>query len=296
MGRALHVGWVVAVALGCSASPAGPDAGGAADVASRAAPDAAAPGSTAPSAALEVRWPGGQATLTPTQLAALPAVRATVDDPNRHARATYAGAPLIAVLKAAGADLAADATVVFHCADGYAAQTTVAQVERFVGLLAWQGGDGGPLPALPRHGGGTLDPGPFYALPTVPGATNAQHPWPYQVQRIEVVAAVGRAGRMAPPGASADGPVARGYRVFRGNCLACHAINGQGGAVGPDLNQPLNVTEYWRPAPLRRLLADPLSVRAGSKMPGFAHLGDAALDDVIAYLAFMKDHKVGPTR
>ncbi|MCB9540196.1 MAG: c-type cytochrome [Myxococcales bacterium] len=133
-------------------------------------------------------------------------------------------------------------------------------------------------------------------MPTVAGATNAQHPWPYQVQRVELVAPAGRAQPMAPPGAPADGPVARGYAAFRGNCLACHAMNGQGGAVGPDLNVPLNVTEYWRPAPLRQLLADPLSVRAGAKMPGFAHLGDATLDDVVAYLAYMKNHKVPPPR
>jgi mono/diheme cytochrome c family protein len=285
------VSWVLA--LGC-VEATDPDG----QRAARAAVDASAPSTPTPTPALAaadlaVDLAGASAVLTAARLGTLRMRTVEVDDHNAGRRVRSSGVSLADAIAAAhpGARPADDALVVFHCADGYAAQARWGAVARYEPMVAF-----GALEPLPRHGGGTLDPGPFYVFPTKPTPSYADFPWPYQVLRIEIVDAASRPAPMAPTGARADGQVARGYALFQGHCLACHQMNGQGGAVGPELNVPMNVTEYWRPAALRKLLADPLSVRAGSKMPGFGHLGEPALDDLVAYLRYMKGQKIRPAR
>lgn len=261
-----------------------------------AAVDAAGPSTPTPALAaadLTVDLAGTPAVLTPVRLATLPQRTVEVDDHNARRRLRSSGVSLADVVAAAhpGARPAEDALLVFHCADGYAAQARWSGVAQYAPLVAF-----GALPELPRHGGGTLDPGPFYVFPTKPTPSYADFPWPYQVLRIEIVQAGARPVPMAPVGAPTGGAVERGFAAFKGHCLACHQVNGQGGTVGPELNVPLNVTEYWRPAPLRQLLLDPLAVRAGAKMPGFAHLGEPAIDDILAYLRYMKRHKIQPPK
>ena len=64
---------------------------------------------------------------------------------------------------------------------------------------------------------------------------------------------------------------------------------GEGGQ-GPDLGQPMNPVDYFRPDALRRLLRDPESVRSwpDRKMPAFTPdmLPDTDLDAILAWLAY----------
>jgi mono/diheme cytochrome c family protein len=81
-------------------------------------------------------------------------------------------------------------------------------------------------------------------------------------------------------------------QVYMATCAACHKLGGAGdAAVGPDLNQPYNPTEYFQEPFLRKLIRDPASVRnwGGGAMPGFAPeaLSEANLNDLIAYLRQM---------
>ena len=80
--------------------------------------------------------------------------------------------------------------------------------------------------------------------------------------------------------------------ILSDNCFACHKMNGGGEAtVGPDLNLPMNPTEYFQPSVLPRYLRDPSSVRhwADQKMPAVAAdvLSDRDLEAIIAYLAHL---------
>ena len=106
--------------------------------------------------------------------------------------------------------------------------------------------------------------------------------WPYQIVVVSMVSAAEGNGRMAPL-PDAGEPAQRGFAVFRRYCSRCHAINGQGGELGPELNYPASVTEYLEPTWLRRWIDAPLTVRHGTHMPGLPPgipEREAALDDV----------------
>ncbi len=120
--------------------------------------------------------------------------------------------------------------------------------------------------------------------------------WPYQLVAIEPVDFQTRFPKLAPPPSSPE-PVRQGFLAFRGYCLQCHSINGEGGRVGPELNYPMNVTEYWQPPALRRWILDPPSVRSRAAMPAVAPgLADREqmVRAVIAYLEAMSAKKIAP--
>jgi mono/diheme cytochrome c family protein len=116
-------------------------------------------------------------------------------------------------------------------------------------------------------------------------------PWPYQLVRIEAVSFARKYDRLYPQGVADGTPVKRGFVRFKDECLRCHSINLQGGDVGPELNTPKNILEYWDPKTARQFIRDPGSFRAKSKMPAFPHLTDPDLDDLFAYLSYMRERK-----
>jgi mono/diheme cytochrome c family protein len=97
------------------------------------------------------------------------------------------------------------------------------------------------------------------------------------------------------PGVEASEVVQTGAKLFTSNCSACHSINLSGGIVGPELNVPMNVTEYWSGEMLRKMIKEPISVHAGSRMPGFSYLPEGELEALLAYVEFMKTKKVCQT-
>lgn len=65
--------------------------------------------------------------------------------------------------------------------------------------------------------------------------------------------------------------------------------------MAPELNYPVNVTEYWQPQWLARFINDPQSVRTNSKMIAFYRDVEnraALIETIIAYLKSMKDKKI----
>jgi mono/diheme cytochrome c family protein len=84
-----------------------------------------------------------------------------------------------------------------------------------------------------------------------------------------------------------------GFSVFARECVRCHAVNREGGRVGPDLNVPQSVVEYRPEAQLRAYIRDPRSFRYGN-MPAHPHLRDAELDGLLAYFRAMRARKHDP--
>jgi mono/diheme cytochrome c family protein len=101
------------------------------------------------------------------------------------------------------------------------------------------------------------------------------------------------------PALPATDPVRAGQALFAAQCLPCHTLNGAGASmVGPDLNKPMNPTEYLTPAGLHALIRDPKSVRdwPEQRMPGFPadQMSDREIDLVIGYLAHMTTRRTSP--
>jgi mono/diheme cytochrome c family protein len=147
-----------------------------------------------------------------------------------------------------------------------------------------------PWPPLGRDG---QSAGPFFLVWLMPEKVGiSPEQWPYRIISISEAPALEKRFPALLPKSRANSPEQRGLRVFVANCSVCHKLNGAGdAAVGPDLNDPYNPTEYFQEAFLRKLIRAPASVRDWGQriMPGFspAALTDAQLDDLLAYLRQM---------
>lgn len=219
----------------------------------------------------------------------------TVDDPYYGARRSYRACPLRAVLEQGfGGPLSAldGDDVVFRALDGYARPASAARLAEDGGWLAFA--DGTRPDGFAPMGRKAIDPGPFYVVWTGAGKNDPHvHPWPYQLVAIERVQLERRWPHIAPAGLPGDAPAWAGFGIFRRECIACHAVNGEGGTVGPDLNVPQSVVEYRPAEQLKAYIRNPATFRYGG-MPAHEHLSAADLDALIAYFRAMRDRKHDP--
>lgn len=131
------------------------------------------------------------------------------------------------------------------------------------------------------------DQGPFF--PIFISETEKWNP-PFCVNQITFASAPTDRTAALPQGLPEDHPAQRGAVAFEKRCAVCHSVNGVGGEVGPELNQPQSVTSYWTEEALRQLLHDPKQVRHNSKMPAL-RLKEPVINDILAYLRWMDQHR-----
>lgn len=214
-------------------------------------------------------------------------------DPYYGGDKTFDALPLKEVLRHGfeGRDLEPAAEhFVLHASDGY---TIAIDGARLVG-------DGAHLAiadadldrAWAPLGAQGIPPGPFYLVWEGHPSPEA-HPRPYQLVAIEVARFEDVFPKTVPSGLGPDHAAVRGYATFRKHCIKCHAINQQGGRVGPELNVPQNITEYRPEVQIRAYIRNPMTFRY-SKMPAAPYLDETQLDELIAYLRAMKDRKDDP--
>ena len=219
-----------------------------------------------------------------------------VDDPYYERRKRFLAWPLRCVLERGlgtpGADFAAQ-DVLLRALDGYTRASDGGVLLEPGGYVAFADADrpaGGFDPIDYRQ----ADPAPFYLIWKGAGEQDVvRYPWPYQLAEIAVVRVEDRFPHAVPPGAEPGSAAARGFAVFRKSCLQCHAINGDGGRVGPELNVPRSIVEYRPEAQLRAFIRDPQQFRY-TQMPANPHLGDADLDALLAYFRHMSQHRFDP--
>jgi len=193
-----------------------------------------------------------------------------------------------------------DDVVQFRCLDGFVASISKERIMRTgpgqsVAYIAIENPKA-KWPVLPlKPSAGSA--GPFYLVWLKPELSGIlQEEWPYQVVAFEVK---GRLKDLYPrifPTQQADAGVARGLKLFQQTCFACHTMNQDGPSqVGPDLNLPLNPTEYLKESILPRYIRNPKAIRSweGSKMPGFGPetFSDEDIANIVAYLKQMASEK-----
>ena len=202
--------------------------------------------------------------------------------------------PLAALLT--GLRAPADSVIETVALDGFAAQlpldlVTNTDPAKAIAWLAIEPADA-PWPDLP---GKSSTAGPFYIVWTgADAAAIRSEQWAYQVAKLESqLSPPARWPELAvDPALPATHEVRAGQALYVTQCLPCHTINGAGsGNVGPDMNRPMNPTEYMTRGALHALIRDPKSVRTWPTqiMPAFAvdQMSDRDIDLVIGYLAHM---------
>ena len=232
------------------------------------------------------------------------------DDPYYGKRKTFRACPLRAVLALGFGDEtpAPDGSgFLLRALDGYvklADADLLAEPGAYLAFADLRGDSGArpnaaaaPLadPNWEPIGRARVDPGPLYLVWTG-GEQNDTHryPWPYQLAAIEIASFEARHPHTVPLTATNDAPAWAGFEIFRRECFACHAVNGEGGRIGPELNVPRSIVEYRPAAQIKAYIRDPASFRYTS-MPAHRHLSAGDLDALVAYFTVMKDLKHDPT-
>ncbi len=254
----------------------------------------------APAAGLDFLRDGKTRSIERAELARSCGVkRISIEDPYYGRRKNFLACPLLDVLKAGfsieGKQLAT-LDVVFRASDGYAKPSAGALLTEEGGWLAFTDADRGTLdaPAWDPIDRRQVDPAPYYVVWENESQRDThRYPWPYQLVEIELTSLARAYPLTVPEGAAKGSPELAGYDIFRSECIACHAINGQGGKVGPELNVPQSIVEYRPEAQIKQYIRDPSSFRYTS-MPAHKHLGDSQLDALVAYFRTMSRSKHDP--
>ena len=190
--------------------------------------------------------------------------------------------------------------LVFTCSDGYQPTLPVQRVLDHEAWLAFDrvGEDGFSIYKLESGSRKRIDVSPFYLiwhnLENAELREEGDYGWPYQLVGVDLVRSRVRFPRSAPA-EDAAAEVIAGYAAFGVHCNRCHAMNGEGGAIGPELNSPINPIEYRELDWLRRWIDDPAKIVPTSRMPRLnPALRNRAetIESLLAYMGAMSKRKL----
>ncbi len=230
---------------------------------------------------------GGQLTNTQTIKVA--------NDPVFHSAKSYKAIPLIEILEKYTKIKTLDikqTQIVFECEDGYNPSMDLEKVLSRKAFLAVADADApkGTDWTTIKKGSQEKVIAPFYVVYTNVSPEERDFKWPYNLVKISLVESAKEFAAVYP---KHDDTMVKGYGLFQHNCMTCHALNKVGGKMGPELNYPKNVTEYWRSdADIKAFIKNPASFRNECKMPAIDHLTDKEIDEVIRYLGYMAKNKI----
>jgi mono/diheme cytochrome c family protein len=216
-------------------------------------------------------------------------------DPYYEREKSWRTLPLHPVLEAGfGRPLSALAEVEFvlRAVDGYTVPISGARLLEAGAYIAYADVE---VPEWEPIGTQKAHPGPFYLVWR--GAEQQvlkDYPRPWQLAALEIAPFATLFPHTIPTGELEDSAAMRGFRVFKKQCLKCHAVNQEGGSVGPELNVPQSIVEYRPEAQIKAYIRDPSAFRYGG-MPAHRHLSEAQLDELVAYFRAMSVRKHDPT-
>jgi mono/diheme cytochrome c family protein len=169
---------------------------------------------------------------------------------------------------------------VLYARDGYAVPI---EGSRLLDGSAYVAIDDVDVPGFAPIGPQQVSPAPAYLVWAGTQHDNLEtHPRPWQLASIAIVNPEKLYPHTVPRGEPSAGPAVRGHHIFRERCIRCHAINREGGKVGPDLNVPQSIVSYRPEAQIRAYIQNPLTFRYGA-MPPNPDLSEGDLDALLAY-------------
>jgi cytochrome c2 len=222
-------------------------------------------------------------------------ITVTVDeDPVYHDRKRYNAIPFTELLDAYPQiqKLQTDKyQIVFECEDGYKPTMPLQKFLSAKSFLAVSDVDAPKGESWSKiiKDGREMIAAPFYLIYQDISPKDTDFKWPYNLVKIHVVPSIGNISLLHPK----DDILAKtGFDLFNKNCISCHAINKIGGSMGPELNYPKSVTEYWDQEQLRKFIKNPASFRNGVKMPKIPNLTEKEIETIVYYLNYMSNHKL----
>lgn len=178
--------------------------------------------------------------------------------------------------------------VVFECEDGYKPEMSLEKLLKVKSFLAISDLD------APKESdweqiikdGHKMKTAPFYVVYTNIDTQDGDYKWPYNLVKIHFLPLNQDKEKLFPK----DKTVEIGYNLFKKHCQTCHSINQIGGTMGPELNIPKSVTEYWKEDYLIAFIQNPASFRKGIKMPTLGIKANEA-KEIVNYLKYMASKK-----
>jgi len=184
---------------------------------------------------------------------------------------------------------AADLKVVFECEDGYKPEMPLEKLLSAKAYLAVSDTDapkGRAWEILMKNGKETKME-PFYVVYEGVSADDIAYKWPYNLVKIHFAPLHENDAALQPK----DEAALAGYELFKNRCQTCHSINKIGGKMGPELNYPKSVTEYWKTDDLKAFIQNPAAYRNEVKMPNLGIKPEEATE-IVKYLSYMSEHKM----
>jgi cytochrome c2 len=181
--------------------------------------------------------------------------------------------------------------IIFECEDGYKPMMPLQKFLSAKSFLAVSDVDApeGELWSTITKDGREMKAAPFYLVYQGLSPKDTDFKWPYNLIKIHVVPTIGNISLLYPKD---DIAAKTGFDMFNKNCISCHAINKIGGSMGPELNYPKSVTEYWNQEQLKKFIKNPASFRNGVKMPTIPNLTKKEIETIVYYLNYMANHKL----